>query len=70
MRYSAGNGARTVSVYVNGVDVKQTSLPATTNWDTWGNKTETLTLNAGSNTIAYKYDSSDSGWINIDYITF
>jgi hypothetical protein len=69
MRYSAGNGARTVSVYVNGVDVKQTSLPATTNWDTWGNKTETLTLNAGSNTIAYKYDSGDSGWINIDYIT-
>ncbi|MGE5613816.1 MAG: CBM35 domain-containing protein [Bacillota bacterium] len=69
LRYSAGNGARTVSIYVNGVDVKQTSLPGTTDWDTWANKTETLVLNAGTNTIAYKYDPDDSGWINLDYIT-
>ena len=69
LRYSAGNGARTVSVYVNGTKIKQTSLSGTANWDTWGNKSETLMLNSGSNTIAYKYDSSDSGWINLDYIT-
>ena len=69
LRYSAGNGAKTVSIYVNGAKIKQTSLTGTSNWDTWSDKVETLTLNAGSNTITYKYDSGDSGWINIDYIS-
>lgn len=71
LRYSAGRGGtETVSIYVNGTKIKQTSLPTVSSWDAWGEKTETLTLNAGSNTIAYKYDSGDSGWINIDYISF
>ena len=71
LRYAAGRGGtETVSIYVNGIDVKQTSLPTTSSWDAWGDKIESLTLNAGSNTIAYKYDSGDSGWINLDYITF
>lgn len=70
LRYAAGRGTtETVSIYVNGTKVKQTSLKTTSSWDTWGDKVEILALNAGNNTIAYKYDSGDSGWINIDCIT-
>lgn len=29
---------------------------------------EAVTLNAGYNTIAYKYDTGDTGWINLDNI--
>lgn len=69
LRYSAGHGeTETVSIYVNGTKVKQTSLQTTDSWDSWADKVEALTLEAGNNTIAYKYDTGDSGWINIDYI--
>ncbi|QYR22652.1 carbohydrate-binding protein [Paenibacillus sp. sptzw28] len=64
-----GNAAfnpATVSLIVNGTKIKQTSLPMLANWDTWGNQTETVTLNAGVNTIAYKY--GDTGIINLDHI--
>lgn len=69
LRYANAMGsAQTLSLYVNGVDVKQTSLPNLSNWDTWGEATETVTLNAGSNTISYRHDSSDTGIANLDYI--
>jgi lysophospholipase L1-like esterase len=68
-RYAnAANNPATVSLIVNGTKIKQTSLPLLANWDTWGNQTETVTLNAGANTIAYKYDSGDTGIINLDNI--
>ncbi|GFZ33598.1 glycosyl hydrolase [Clostridium zeae] len=71
LRYAnAYNGnPMTLSVYVNGSKVRQTSLPALADWNTWGDKIETLSLNAGNNTIAYKYDTTDTGNVNIDYIT-
>ncbi|MFC5467324.1 carbohydrate-binding protein [Cohnella suwonensis] len=70
LRYANGRtSARTISIYVNGTKIKQTSLPFTTNWDTWGLKPEELTLLAGNNTISYKYDSGDTGLVNIDKIT-
>ncbi|MFC5472195.1 CBM35 domain-containing protein, partial [Cohnella suwonensis] len=69
LRYGNGMGsAMTVSLYVNGTKIKQTSLPPTANWDTWGDKTETLNLAAGTNTIAYRYDSGDTGNVNLDFI--
>ena len=69
LRYGNGSGAaRTMSVYVNGTRIRQTSMPATANWDTWGNKAESLTLKSGSNTIMYRRDSADNGGLNIDYI--
>ena len=69
LKYSNGNAdTRSLSIYVNGIKIKQTSLTSTTNWNTWGTVTETLTLNSGTNTITYKYDSSDSGNVNIDNI--
>ncbi|WP_019007518.1 discoidin domain-containing protein [Cohnella laeviribosi] len=70
LRYGNASGsAKTVSIYVNGVKIKQTTLPNLANWDTWSTKTETLALAAGSNTIAYKYDAGDSGNINLDNIS-
>jgi len=70
LRYANGTGsAKTVSLYVNGTRVRQVSLAATAGWSSWGDKTESVTLNAGSNTIAYKVDSGDSGTVNLDKIT-
>lgn len=58
----------TVSIYVNGVKIKQTGLDKTTDWSHWMLKTERLRLNQGSNTISYKFDSGDTGLICLDYI--
>lgn len=70
LRYSNGNGsAKTLSLYVNNTKIKQISLNATTNWDTWGTQTETVALNQGSNTIRYKFDTADSGNVNVDNIS-
>lgn len=70
LRYANGTGStKTLSTYVNGVDVAQASLTSpSSNWNIWNDYEQTLTLNAGINTIAYKYDSSDSGNVNIDRI--
>ncbi|MFC4101251.1 carbohydrate-binding protein [Paenibacillus xanthanilyticus] len=70
LRYANGtSSAKTLSIYVNGVKALQTTLPATANWDTWSTKTESLSLNAGSNTIRYQFDSTDSGNVNVDHVT-
>ncbi|OAS13272.1 CBM35 domain-containing protein [Paenibacillus oryzisoli] len=69
-RYAnAQNNPSTASLYVNGTKIKQSNFPKLANWDTWGNQSEVITLNSGSNTIAYKYDTGDTGWINLDNIT-
>jgi len=70
LRYSNGNWVdKTVSLYVNDNKIRQITLWKTGNWDTWRDKLDTVSLNAGSNTIAYKYDSEDSGSVNLDCIT-
>jgi hypothetical protein len=73
LRYANGPdpapGAKTVSLYVNGTKVRQTSLASTGNWDTWATRTETVTLAAGTNAIAYRFDSGDGGNVNIDRLT-
>lgn len=70
LRYANGSGStKTLSTYVNGTDVAQASLTSPgSSWDVWQNQVQTLSLNAGANTIAYKYDSSDSGNVNLDRI--
>lgn len=60
--------ANTVSVYVNGVKIRQTSLDKTTDWSHWMLRTERLTLSAGNNRISYRMDSGDIGLICLDYI--
>jgi hypothetical protein len=71
LRYANGTGsARTLSVYVNGTKAAQISLAATANWDTWGTQTQGVTVRAGSNTIAYKFDTTDTGNVNLDNVTW
>jgi hypothetical protein len=68
-RYANGTGATmSLSIYVNGSKIRQTTFAPLANWDTWSTQPEALALNAGNNTIAYKFDSSDSGNINLDNI--
>ena len=73
LRYSNGpnpfSGTKTVSLYVNGAKVRQLSIASTGDWETWATHTEAVTLNAGNNTVAYRYDSGDSGNINLDRLT-
>ena len=67
LRYANGTGATmTLSLYVDGAKREQISLPATANWDTWASQAQTATLTAGSHTVAYKFDSTDSGNVNLD----
>ncbi len=69
LRYANATGAvKTVSIYINGVKLKSAAFPNLSNWDTWSNAVEQVTLNSGSNAITYKYDSGDTGNINLDYI--
>lgn len=69
LKYSNSMGnARTITIYVNDVKIKQTSLANLANWNSWANQPETLTLQAGANKIAYKYDNGDLGFVNLDFI--
>ena len=55
LRYTNGTGAtRSVSVYVNGTKIRNTSLARTINDTTWNIQLENLKLNAGDNTIIYQ----------------
>ncbi|WP_194922780.1 carbohydrate-binding protein [Catenulispora pinisilvae] len=70
LRYANGTGSQmSLSLYVNGTKLKQIPLPATADWNTWTTETETVSLNAGTDTISYKFDSSDLGNVNLDNIT-
>ncbi|WP_405064233.1 carbohydrate-binding protein [Kribbella sp. NBC_01505] len=70
LRYANGTGtAKTLSLYVAGIRLRQITLPATANWDTWGTTSEAVTLVAGSNSISYRFDTADSGNVNLDNVT-
>ncbi|MET7396580.1 CBM35 domain-containing protein [Dactylosporangium sp. NPDC005572] len=67
LRYANGTGATmTLSLYVNGARTTQIALTPTANWDTWATRTDTVTLPNASNTVAYRFDSTDSGNVNLD----
>jgi Domain of Unknown Function (DUF1080)/PA14 domain/Carbohydrate binding module (family 35) len=73
LRYANGPnpfaGTKKLSLYVNGTKVRQISLASTTNWDTWATSTEVVTLNAGTNTVSYRFDTGDDGNVNLDKLT-
>jgi hypothetical protein len=73
LRYANGphpfTGTKTVSVYVNGSRIGQSKLLSTGEWNKWSTRTEQLPLRAGANTITYRYDSGDTGHVNLDMIT-
>lgn len=72
LRYSAGGGAASRKVEVNGELVAANlSLGATTNWSTWSDATFTARLNIGTNTIRFSRDnaSGNTNFVNVDYLT-
>ncbi|MEV0618381.1 family 16 glycoside hydrolase [Nonomuraea sp. NPDC050404] len=73
LRYSNGPnpapGPKSLSVYVNGAKVRQVPLASTETWEQWATRVEPLVLRAGVNTIAYKYDTGDTGHVNLDSLT-
>jgi alpha-1,3-glucanase-like protein/carbohydrate binding protein with CBM35 domain len=70
LRYANGTGStKTLSLYVNGIKVQQVSLPATANWDSWTTAGATAALGTGANTVAYAFDTTDSGNVNLDDLT-
>ncbi|WP_432841281.1 CBM35 domain-containing protein [Dactylosporangium sp. CA-092794] len=70
LRYANGTTATmTLSLYVNGSKLSQVSLAPTANWDSWATRTDTVSLPNASNSVAYRFDSSDSGNVNLDSLT-
>lgn len=70
LRYANGTGsAKTLSLYINGVKIKQVTFAATADWDSWAAASETVALNSGSNRIMYKFVTADSGNLNLDKLT-
>lgn len=69
-RYAAGNGNQTLTLWVNNVKIGQLAFASTGGWGTWGNKIDSILVNAGTNKIKYSYETGDNGTINIDNISF
>ncbi len=67
IRYATTNaGTRSLTLWVNGVSVKQ--LQFTNSAGNWATLTETVTLNAGTNSIAIKGGYGDSAGLDLDCI--
>ena len=70
VRYANGTGApKSLSLYVDGAKARQITFPATSDWNTWATATETITLGSGTRSIGYRFDTTDSGNVNIDNLT-
>jgi hypothetical protein len=74
IRYAAGPDGpetdRTISLYVNGDKLRQLAFGRTFDWAEWADLTTSVDLNAGDNTIEFRVDSDDTGYINIDFIEY
>ncbi|HET6548211.1 MAG TPA: family 16 glycoside hydrolase, partial [Solirubrobacter sp.] len=62
-------GPKTMTLIVNG-ESRQITLPSTGTWKTWGTYLDTVTLDAGVNTIEFKYGAADDGNVNLDNVRF
>ncbi|MFH8990475.1 family 16 glycoside hydrolase [Streptomyces sp. NPDC017940] len=72
LRYANGPhpaaGTKTLTVHVNGREVRQTRLPSTGTWDRWSTRAERIELRAGANTITYRHGDGDTGHVNLDLL--
>ncbi|WP_051815523.1 right-handed parallel beta-helix repeat-containing protein [Glycomyces tenuis] len=70
LRYANGTGVdMTLSLYVDGTRARQLTLPSPGGWDAWGTVTAPVDLAAGGSDVALRFDSTDSGNVNLDRIT-
>jgi hypothetical protein len=69
VRYFNGRGSTwTMSMFVNGVKIKQLGFTTLPDWSTPGFLTQRVALNAGSNSVTYRFDVGDTGNIQINSI--
>lgn len=70
LRYANGNGAsKSLNAYVNGNFVRTVTLPSSgTDWNKWETWEGNFNLNAGQNTIAFVFDTGNSGHVNLDQL--
>ena len=70
LRYANGNGTdKTLNTYVNGTFAKTANLVSlSTDWNVWGDWETTLSLHAGQNTVAFVFDTGNSGFVNLDQL--
>lgn len=59
---------RSLSLQVNGQASRRILLPPAARWDVWRLSSESVTLHAGKNTIAYRKEPGDSGAVNLDFV--
>ncbi|MDI5982242.1 family 16 glycoside hydrolase [Amycolatopsis magusensis] len=60
---------KSMSLYVNGRKQKQVWLASTGAWNQWATHVESALLRTGANTIAFVYEATDSGHVNLDKLT-
>jgi beta-glucosidase len=65
-RYSVATAPGTLSLYVNGVRLRQVTFPPLANLSTWDFETETADLAAGDNSVTFQRDATDTGGVILD----
>ncbi|MGE0878543.1 MAG: carbohydrate-binding protein [Acidimicrobiia bacterium] len=72
LRYTAGNGAGTRKIELDGaITVANQSFPATSGWDAWSTVALTRNLTSGTHTLKVWVDTTvgSFNWINLDSLT-
>ena len=70
-RFCNGTQAtKSLNLYVNGTYISTVNFPSVGgNWNEWKELTQTVALSGGRNIIALRYESGNSGNINVDKLT-
>lgn len=70
LQYANGTGSnKTLNLYVNDTFIKTVNFTDNGgSWNIWRNSVENLELNKGSNRITYRFDTGNSGNINLDVL--
>lgn len=71
LRYANGTqSTKTLNLYVNGTFVSPVHLTSDgANWNLWKEHQSTVSLTKGLNTIAYKYETGNTGNVNLDRLS-
>lgn len=59
---------RTLGLYVNGARAATITLPVLADWESWATGSAQVPVHAGPNEISLRYDSTDTGNVNLDFI--